>query len=585
MPKKFDIDLLQFGITNICNNNCIMCHQSQDWYIPGKTGFMSFSHAKKIIDNIYENNIKFKVIHTFWKGEPFLAPDFMDILEYLFKKNNENLLFEKLYINTNGTVLKGKEEKLLQILNMSKEIRTTLNFSIDANSDETYTSIRRSKFFPDIEHSIRTILKIRNEKKYKDPVIIFQIVVMKENFHDIDGFVQKWKNELSKYSLMAEYMYYLKSIDKDTIFFRPLQPETEKSRALWMNVLKKYLPEEHDKINDIHIKRIHANKISRPDKPCYHLWTTPVIGWDGKVTACCSDFYIDLLKDADIDFQNDDFTRIWFGPEMEELRRKSYFLEYNDMPDVCKNCIMYLEMNEEFKMLLSEWAIERGYPVLYSSDIEFCNETDDLINIANKMMKNKEFDKVYNILNRALMLDKDNDKIYEAFLTFYSKTGKYKEALNIALRLSKQKKDYRFYDEIAFFYENLKDFSTAFKYYKKALKIKKDKYYIVKMIDMLHKDGSFKNIEFFFRIFKIANYKTDEDIVERMIDLYFIHSSIGKTDVFKKYYNDILFFIKRDNLNLKEDFVHKVFYLKREINIKGDILYFTDFIKNNIEYL
>ena len=391
MTKKFDIDLLQFGITNICNNNCIMCHQSKDWYIAGNTGFMSFSHARKIIDDIYEKNVKFKVVHTFWKGEPFLAPDFLDILEYLFKKNNEKLLFEKLYINTNGTVLKGKEERLMSILNMSEEIRTTLNFSIDANCHETYKKIRRSDFFPNIEESVKTVLHIRNEKKYKDPVIIFQIVVMQENFDDTDGFVSKWQNELKKYGLTADFMYYLKSIEKDTIFFRPLQPETEESRRLWLDILSRYMPEEHKKINDIHIKRIHANKSTMPDKPCYHLWTTPVIGWDGKVTACCSDFYIELLKDTDIDFKNDDFTRIWFGPEMEELRRKSYFLEYERMPEVCKNCIMYLEMNEEFKMLLKEWAIERGYPVLYSSDPEFSNDPEDLVNIAHKLIKKQRF--------------------------------------------------------------------------------------------------------------------------------------------------------------------------------------------------
>ena len=49
------------------------------------------------------------------------------------------------------------------------------------------------------------------------------------------------------------------------------------------------------------------------------------------------------------------------------------------------------------------------------------------------------------------MLDNNNDKIYEAFLTLYSKTGKYREALEIALRLSRHKKDYRYFDEIAFF--------------------------------------------------------------------------------------------------------------------------------------
>ena len=138
---------------------------------------------------------------------------------------------------------------------------------------------------------------------------------------------------------------------------------------------------------------------------------------------------------------------------------------------------------------------------------------------------------------------------------------------------------------LLFFYENTQNNNAAFIYYKKAFKIKKDRYYLIKMIEMLHKDGDFKNIVLYFRMFKWACYKTDIDIIERMIDLYYIHPTIRHTDIFAGLYKSILFFIHRDKVLLKKDFVQKTIYLKRDIKVRGEIPYFEDFLHRNINYI
>ncbi|MFA7578284.1 MAG: radical SAM protein, partial [Candidatus Muiribacteriota bacterium] len=269
--KIFDLDLLQLGITNLCNNNCIMCHQSKEWFKPSSKGSMNFNHAKKIIDDIYDKNIKFKVLHLFWKGEPFLNPDFLAILKYIMDKNNNNILFENLYINTNGTLLKDREEEFIDILNSNENVSVTVNFSIDACYVETYLKIRGKDYLADIENSLKKLIKLREENKLKNPLFIFQIVIQKLNADEVNDFVNKWQNELLKFNKKADFTYFLKAFENDVIFFRPLQPENEISRKSWLKAIKNYLPEDYEKLNETHIARIHANEVKKAEMPCFHL--------------------------------------------------------------------------------------------------------------------------------------------------------------------------------------------------------------------------------------------------------------------------------------------------------------------------
>jgi|GEM_PF-6438673 len=562
--KYFDLDLLQLGITDICNNRCIMCHQSADWFDKSSQGYMSFEHAKEIFDNIYQKGIRFKVLHTFWKGEPFINPDFLDILSYVFEKNRQRTLFEKVYINTNGTLLKDKEEEFLKVLNIDENIHATVNFSLDSVCKDTYQKIRGTEFYPRIEDSLKKMIRLREEKQYANPVFIFQMVLQQINSHEIDAFVEKWTEEVKKYKKEVEFTYYLKDFKKDVVFFRPLQPETPESREIWMNALKKYLPEDYKKLNDVHISRIHASDVKRPEIPCFHLWKTPIIEWDGSVTACCGDFNLKLMEDFE---EKEDFLEAWYGEEMERLRRASYFCEYDRMPEICRNCFMYLELTEEFKSELEEWAIDRGLPVLYSSNPKYSTDVDELVNIANKRIREDNFEQVENILLRALRLSPENEKALRGLAIYYRKKGDEDLALKFMNKLVKKYDAQKYKKELAYVLDEFGRDDEAFDVYRQLYETTDGNEILERILDLGIRRKNRKIIDFAFNRIndkKILNI----EIIRQLIDIYYLIPDILDEDFLKEIYR----FIKGAILEgerLDEEFFFKFFYLKRELRIKG----------------
>jgi len=565
MKKKyFDLDLLQLGITDICNNKCIMCHQSADWFNKEDQGYMSFDDAKTIFDDIYEKEISFRVLHTFWKGEPFINPDFLKILEYIFNKNKEKTLFEKIYINTNGTLLKGKEEEFMRVLNIDPNIHSTVNFSLDSVSQETYKKIRGTEFYPNIESSLKKMIELREKTSFENPVFIFQLVIQKLNAGEMDLFVEKWTKELEKFGKEPEFTYYLKDFKKDVIFFRPLQPETEESRELWMRALKKYLPEEYKKLNEVHISRIHASEVKRPKIPCFHLWKTPIIEWDGSITACCGDFNLELMKDFK---EKDGFLRSWYGPEMEKLRMSSYFCHYDKMPEICKNCFMYLELTEEFKSELEEWAIDRGLPVLYSSNPKYSTDVDELVNIANKRVRENNLEDVENIILRALQLSPLNEKALRGLAIYYRKSGKEELAIRYMKKLLKEYEKDKYKEELAYVYDDFNKDNNAFEIYKELYLNKKNTKYLINMIDLGIRKRERYFLEYTLKIIFEEKIK-DKECLKNIIDIYYLAPDILEENMFKKTYvnlKELLVFSEK----IDSDFFFKFFYLKRELGIKG----------------
>ncbi|WP_371805139.1 radical SAM protein [Candidatus Lokiarchaeum ossiferum] len=105
------VALLYFRITPLCNLHCVMCGQRGDKGI--LKGKFALEEAKTIVPvQRYKELIdEIKGHHPalyFWGGEPFMYPDFMELIQYAVK--NKCLAS----VNTNGTFLAKHAEQIVR---------------------------------------------------------------------------------------------------------------------------------------------------------------------------------------------------------------------------------------------------------------------------------------------------------------------------------------------------------------------------------------------------------------------------------------------------------------------------------------
>ncbi len=92
---RFPLSRVHIELTNICNFDCIFCPKSR---MTREKGFMKYELAKKIIDELAENNITEKITFHIM-GEPFMHPNIFDVMEYGIRKGI------MIGLTTNGSYL------------------------------------------------------------------------------------------------------------------------------------------------------------------------------------------------------------------------------------------------------------------------------------------------------------------------------------------------------------------------------------------------------------------------------------------------------------------------------------------------
>ena len=134
-PNKKEIDdfppCLQIEPSSICNYRCVFCFETDKTFTEKKNGFMGsikLEDFKKIID-LAHKNIQFVTIAS--RGEPLVAKNFSEMLEYTSGK------FLNLKLNTNASLLtEGICHSILS------DTVGTLVISADAAEKEEYAKIR-----------------------------------------------------------------------------------------------------------------------------------------------------------------------------------------------------------------------------------------------------------------------------------------------------------------------------------------------------------------------------------------------------------------------------------------------------------
>lgn len=219
---------VQIELTNKCNYRCSFCPQAyyknpnyKDAPFDRRKGYMDFDTFKKSLEQCKKFS---KEINFSFFGEPTLHPEYEKFLKYL-KNNKDNL---SVVLNSNLSMV-TKETFNLWIDVGIRHCR----FSIDAASPDVYDLTRAGSNVKDLNGKIdktRRRLDVIDEKVrywFKLPnhrATRHVFVVSKNNQHEIEKYVKKWKGLLgpSDEILVKNVLTYGGVINKNTPEFDDL---------------------------------------------------------------------------------------------------------------------------------------------------------------------------------------------------------------------------------------------------------------------------------------------------------------------------------------------------------------------------
>lgn len=286
---------ISFEPTTSCNLRCPECPSGLRSFTRPK-GMLAPDFFYKTIDEIYREVF---YLTFYFQGEPYLNPNFLDMVKYAAKR--------KMYTatSTNAHYLTDEVAK--------KTIESGLNrliISIDGTTQEVYEQYRRGGNLEKVLEGARNVVKWKRKLKSKTPFIIFQFLVVKHNEHQIDD-VKKLAVEIGvdqvRFKTAQVYDY-----ENDP---NHLIPENEKYSRYKKNRAGQHTP-----------KQKMANH-------CWKMWNSNVITFDGRVVPCCFD------KDAMHkmgDLTQSSFKEIWYGAPYQRFRKALWRGRKNI--DICANC-------------------------------------------------------------------------------------------------------------------------------------------------------------------------------------------------------------------------------------------------------
>ncbi len=280
--------------TTACNLRCPECPSGLRSFTR-ETGNLKKDFFTKTIDEIYKDLI---YLIFYFQGEPYINPDFLDMVSYANKKGIYTIT------STNGHFLNDANAK--------KTIESGLDrmiISVDGTTQEVYENYRIEGKLENVLAGARNVVKWKKKMKSSTPHIIFQFLVVKPNEHQIPDI----------YRLAEE-------IGVDEVKLKTAQVYDYEHGNDLIPTIEKYSRYHKKSDGTYGVKNELLNH-------CWKLWHACVISWNGLVLPCCFD------KDADHrlgDLNHNSFQDIWHGEEYDGFRKS--LLIGRDQIEICKNC-------------------------------------------------------------------------------------------------------------------------------------------------------------------------------------------------------------------------------------------------------
>lgn len=286
--------VIEIEPTTSCNLGCPQCISGlRNFTRP--TGKQDMRIFKKVIDELSPDLIW---LVLFFQGEPFLHPQFLEMVSYAKQTN----LFTATSSNGHFFSDEIAQETVKSGLNQ-------LIISIDGLDQDSYQKYRIKGNLEKVIGGTKTLIKWKRQMKATTPHVIWQFVVFKHNEHQVPD-VLKLASEIGvdEVSIKTAQVY---NYESDTEFI-PTNPE--------------YSRYERQSDGTYRIRNSFLNY-------CWRMWKGSVITWDGSVVPCCFD------KDAQHSMgsvQSHSYQELWKSSAYGQFRNS--ILTSRSTIDMCTNC-------------------------------------------------------------------------------------------------------------------------------------------------------------------------------------------------------------------------------------------------------
>jgi len=237
---------------NYCNLRCPLCATGRN-DLGRKQAMLSFEHFKRYFDPfapyLFETNM-----HN-W-GESLLNKEVYRMIEYVQSRN--------VGTNLSSNFVKLDSSDLDNLLDCGLEY---LIASVDGTSQETYSKYRVRGDFETVIENMSELLRRRNQRRQKTPLVEWQFIVMRHNEHQIP--------EAEKLA---------KKLGVDRLRFIPVGlPYDAPNRK---ELADEWFPKGQQGRTDSDGSEQQFAQKNKPS-PCFYLYRSFVINPDGGVSPCC----------------------------------------------------------------------------------------------------------------------------------------------------------------------------------------------------------------------------------------------------------------------------------------------------------
>ncbi len=309
---KYPLKGLHIELSNICNHQCLFCANRK---MSRKKGVMEEAFLKRILQEAYGEG--FRDVGYYANGEPFMSPELDKYISWA-----KQMGYSYVYIDTNGGV---EFDKIKRAIDAGLD---SIKFSINGTDPDNYKLIHGKDDFDKVMDNLKRTYDYK--KTLDHPLNVYVSIAVTRYIEDsVDLFAERCRE-------------YCDDLVTNSVI----------EMGGYIGEELKYLQTQ---------KNMDFNQ--RMTIPCYLLWNSLFITYEGYTTACCADFqnyliYADLnktsLKDA------------WTNEVITNLRKTHLERKIDGLP--CVTCA-YGKMTK-WHPLIKNYAFICNEKIFSGYDIE-----------------------------------------------------------------------------------------------------------------------------------------------------------------------------------------------------------------------
>ncbi|MGB3181352.1 MAG: radical SAM/SPASM domain-containing protein [Cyclobacteriaceae bacterium] len=281
--------------TTHCNLRCPECPSGLRKF-SRPTGMLTTGLYESVIDELSPDLL---YLLLYFQGEPYLHPQFNELVSYAHKKG--------IYTATSTNAHYLTDQRCMDTIESGLD---RLIISIDGATQESYESYRIGGSLDKVLEGTKRLVQWKRKLKSRTPHVIFQFLVVRPNEHEIEA-VKELATEAGV----------------DEVRFKTAQVYDHENGSPLIPTIDKYSRYRQNPDGKWRIK----NKLL---DQCWKMWHSSVVTWDGRVVPCCFD------KDATHVFgsveNGSSFREIWQSEPYNAFRKA--LLTSRSEIDICRNC-------------------------------------------------------------------------------------------------------------------------------------------------------------------------------------------------------------------------------------------------------